>query len=285
MLTIKPVVIMGATGTGKTKLSIDVCKLISGEVVNADKMQIYPGLDIATNKVHLKDGCGIPHHLIGAILAITDDFSVSFFRSIATITTKSIVRRGHVPVLVGGSNSLIHGFLGVTLVDHFDPSLVDPFANARYRPTLRFQSCLLWLHAHELVLKEYLNHRVDDMVDAGLVEELKEFFDSMAIRKLAEHTRLARAIGVLELSEYFAGRKRLCVSIDEMKANTHALAKAQTAKIQHIVDVWGWPVCSLDATETIRAHLTGSNDTVKAIAWERDVSGPALTTINEFLDS
>ncbi|XP_062182051.1 adenylate isopentenyltransferase-like [Phragmites australis] len=281
MLTIKPVVIMGATGTGKTKLSIDVCKVISGEVVNADKMQIYHGLDIATNKVHLKDGCGIPHHLIRAIFAITDDFSVSFFRSIATITTKSIVRRGHVPILVGGSNSLIHGFL----VDHFDPSLVDPFAIARYRPTLRFQSCLLWLHAHELVLKEYLNRRVHDMVDVGLVEELKEFFDSMSIRKLAEHTGLARVIGVSELSEYFAGRKRLCVCIDEMKANTHALANAQTAKIQHIADVWGWPVCFLDATETIRAHLTGSNDTAKAIAWEHDVSGPALTTINKFLDS
>ncbi|XP_062178604.1 adenylate isopentenyltransferase-like [Phragmites australis] len=240
MLTIKPV---GAMGTGKTKLSIDVCKVISGEVVNADKIQIYPGLDITTNK--------------------------------------SIVRRGHVPILVGGSNSLIYGFL----VDHFDPSLVDPFAIARYQPTLRFQSCLMWLHAHELVLKEYLNRRVDDMVDAGLVEELKEFFDSMSICKLAEHTGLARAIDVSELSEYFAGRKRLCVCIDEMKANTHALAKAQTAKIQHIADAWGWPVCSLDATETIRAHLTGSNDTAKAIAWERDVSGPTLTTINEFLDS
>ncbi|XP_062217748.1 adenylate isopentenyltransferase-like [Phragmites australis] len=281
MLTIKPVVIMGATGTGKMKLSIDASKVISGEVVNADKMQIYAGLDIATNKVHLNDQYGIPHHLLGAILAITDNFPVSFFQSIATITTKSIVRHGRVPVLIGGSNSPIHGFLA----DHFDPSLVDPFAITRYRPTLWFQSCLLWLHAHEFVLKEYLNHRVDDMVNVDLVEELKDFFDSMSIRKLAKHTGLAKAIGVSELSEYFAGRKRLCVSIDKMKTNTHALAKAQTAKIQHITDVWGWPVCSLDATETICAHVTGSNYTAKAIAWERDVSGPALTTINEFLNS
>jgi adenylate isopentenyltransferase (cytokinin synthase) len=55
MLSIKPVVIMGATGTGKTELSIDISKVIGGEVVNADKMQIYAGLDIATNKIQPSD--------------------------------------------------------------------------------------------------------------------------------------------------------------------------------------------------------------------------------------
>lgn len=121
MLSIKPVVIMGATGTGKTKLSIDVSKVISGEVVNTDKMQIYSGLDITTNKLCLNDRHGIPHHLIGAISAITDDVSIPLFRSAATKITESIVRRGHIPVLVGGSNSLIHGFL----VDKLDASLID----------------------------------------------------------------------------------------------------------------------------------------------------------------
>ena len=254
---------MGATGTGKTKLSIDVSKAIGGEVVNADKMQLYAGLDITTNKICVNDRCGIPHHLISAISAINDDFSPCFFRSIATTTMKSIVRRGHIPVMVGGSNSLIHGFL----VDYLDASLMDPFAIESYQPTLRFQSCLMWIQCHESVLKEYLNHRVDDMVDAGLVKEVKEYLDSTSIHKLARHTGLARAIGVRELREYFAGCKRLCDSINEIKANTQALAKAQTAKIQHIADVWGWPVCSLDATKTIHAHLTGLNHTAKAIAW------------------
>ncbi|CAN6299562.1 unnamed protein product [Urochloa humidicola] len=278
MLSIKPVVIMGATGTGKTKLSIDVCKKIGGEVVNADKMQVYDGLDITTNKIRLDDQCGIPHHLIGAISEINDDFSVPFFRSVATTTAESIVRRGNIPVLVGGSNSLIHGFLA----DDLDASLVNPFAIVSYQPTLRFKSCLLWIQCHELVLKEYLSRRVDNMIEAGLLKELKEYYDHMSIHDFARHTGLARAIGVSELREYFAGRKRLSDSINEMKANTQAVAEVQTAKIRHIADAWGWPVYSFDATETIHAHLMESNHTAKQISWERDVRDPAIATVNEF---
>ena len=91
---------MGATGTGKTKLSIDISKVIGGEVINADKMQIYAGLDITTNKIRPNDQGGIPHHLIGVISSIADDVSVPSFRSIATTTAESIARRGRVPVLV-----------------------------------------------------------------------------------------------------------------------------------------------------------------------------------------
>ena len=121
------------------------------------------------------------------------------------------------------------------------------------------------------------------MVDAGLVKELKEYFDSVSIHESVGYSGLARAIGVPELREYFAGCKSLCDSIKEMKSNTQALAEVQITKIRHIVDIWGWPVYSLDATETIRSHITGSNHTATTIAWECDVRRPALTIINEFL--
>jgi adenylate isopentenyltransferase (cytokinin synthase) len=119
MLSIKPVVIMGATGTGKTELSIDISKVIGGEVVNADKMQIYAGLDIATNKIQPSDQGDIPHHLFGVISSIAHDLSVPSFRSMATSTAKSITRLGRVPVLVCGSTLFMHGFL----INHLDPSL------------------------------------------------------------------------------------------------------------------------------------------------------------------
>ena len=153
----------------------------------------------------------------------------------ATSTVESIARWGRVPVLVGGSNSFMHGFL----VDQLDPSLGNPFTIPRYKPNLRFASCLLWLHAHKLVLNEYLSRRIDDMVRAGLIKELKEYFNTTSIQKTPKHTGLDKAIGVPELREYFLGRTSLSNSIYEMKANTKALAKAQTEKIRHIVSVWG----------------------------------------------
>lgn len=279
MLANKLVVIMGATGTGKTKLSIDVARVIGGEVINADKMQIYAGLDVATNKVSIHDRCGIPHHLIGVIPATTHDFPVSFFRSVATATANSIARRGRMPVVVGGSNSLIHGLL----VDYFDSSLANPFILPNYWPSLRFQCCLLWIHADELVLEEYLNRRVDNMVDAGLVKELKDYFDASGSH--VQQTGLGKAIGVQEFGKYFMGLKSYCDAIAELRDNTHGLAKAQTAKIRHMVDVWGWPICSLDATETIRAHINGSCHVVQDTAWHRDVSTPAFNSISEFCNT
>jgi adenylate isopentenyltransferase (cytokinin synthase) len=261
MLANKFVVIMGATGTGKTKLSIDVAKVIGGEVINADKMQIFAGLDITTNKVSI-------HHLIGTIRATTHDFPVSLFRSLATTTANSIASRNHMPVVVGGSNSLIHGLLA----DYFDSSLANPFVLANYWPSLRFQCCFLCIHANELVLNEYLNHRVDGMVDAGLVKELKDYFD--ASNNFVQQTGLGKAIGVQELGKYFMAHQSYYDAIEEMKEN---------AKIHQMVDVWGWPIFSLDATETIQAHMNGSEHMAEAKAWQHDVSGPALNAISEFL--
>nr|TKW21267.1 hypothetical protein SEVIR_4G170500v2 [Setaria viridis] len=173
----------------------------------------------------------------------------------------------------------IHGLL----VDYFDSSLAYPFALANYWPSLRFQCCFLRIHANELVLNEYLNHRVDEMVDAGLFKELKDYFDASS--NFVQQTGLGKAIGVKELGKYFMGHQSYCDAIDKMKDNTQALAKAQNAKIHHMVDVRGWPIFSLDATETIRAHINGSYQMAEAKAWQRDVSGPALNAISEFCNN
>jgi tRNA A37 N6-isopentenylltransferase MiaA len=79
-------VIMGATDIGSTKLPIDISKVIGGEVIIVDKMQMYIGLDIATNKIRLKDQGGIPRHLTRVIPLIVDDLSVSSFLTISTTT-------------------------------------------------------------------------------------------------------------------------------------------------------------------------------------------------------
>nr|ADD60672.1 putative adenylate isopentyneyl transferase protein [Oryza meyeriana var. granulata] len=254
------VVIVGATESGKTKLSIDIAKAIGGEVVNADKMQMYDGLDITTNKVPLEDRRGIPYHLIGSIPSFAGDFPVSVFRSSTSIIANSIASRAHVPVVVGGSNSLIHGLV----VDKFDDSPMDPFGHSQlsYRPTLRYECYFLWVHVNKVVLNGYLVHQVDNMVVVGLDEEVRKYFDKMFVDGHVPYVGLGKATGVPELIEYFTRRNSHVEVINEMKINTQILAQVQLAKINRMFDVWKWPVCALDCTKTIRAYLDGSSKDV-----------------------
>lgn len=98
---------VGATGTGKSALSLDLAQglLAAGhpaEVVNADAMQLYRGMDVGTAKVPEADRRGIPHHLLD-VLDPTDEASVAAYQAQARAAIEGIESRGAVPILVGGS--------------------------------------------------------------------------------------------------------------------------------------------------------------------------------------
>jgi tRNA dimethylallyltransferase len=101
------IVVVGPTGTGKTDLSLAVAERIrdaggSAEIVNADAMQLYRGMDIGTAKLLPGEWRGIPHHLID-VLDVTDEATVARYQPRARSVIREITERGAVPILVGGS--------------------------------------------------------------------------------------------------------------------------------------------------------------------------------------
>ncbi|EEI26449.1 tRNA (adenosine(37)-N6)-dimethylallyltransferase MiaA [Corynebacterium glucuronolyticum] len=101
-MSCEPVAIVGPTASGKSDLSLDVCELVGGEVVNMDSMQLYRGMDIGTAKVPVEERRGIAHHLLD-IWDVTQEASVQRYQYVAEETINELRGRGVRPVLVGGS--------------------------------------------------------------------------------------------------------------------------------------------------------------------------------------
>ena len=106
----KLIVICGATATGKSDLAVSVAKEINAEVINADSMQLYKGMDIGTAKLSLAERKGVAHHLID-ILEIKDDANVAWYQSIARSKIDELITAGKSVVVVGGTGLYIKAIL------------------------------------------------------------------------------------------------------------------------------------------------------------------------------
>lgn len=102
--------ILGATATGKSELSLSIASRLNGEVVSADSMQIYRGLDIGTAKICKDQMQGIAHHMLD-IIDPADSFSVAQYCTMAQACIEDIIRRCKTPVLVGGTGLYIDSLL------------------------------------------------------------------------------------------------------------------------------------------------------------------------------
>ncbi len=106
----RPLAIVGPTGTGKSQLALDVAERLGGEIVNADAMQFYRGMDIGTAKLPVAQRRGIPHHQLD-VLDVTETATVARYQQAAAADIEAIAARGKVPVLVGGSMLYIQSLL------------------------------------------------------------------------------------------------------------------------------------------------------------------------------
>lgn len=100
--TPRVLVLTGPTAVGKTQLSLALAERLDGEVVSADSVQVYKGLDIGSDKITVSERRGVPHHLLD-ILPADAEFSAGFFYDAARAAIQDIVQRGKFPIVVGGT--------------------------------------------------------------------------------------------------------------------------------------------------------------------------------------
>jgi tRNA dimethylallyltransferase len=117
-----PVAVVGPTATGKTALAVELALALGGEVVNADALQLYRGMDIGTAKATEAERRGVPHHLLD-VLDVTQTASVAAYQRDARATIERLLAAGRVPVLAGGSGLYVQAVLDDLRFPGTDPAV------------------------------------------------------------------------------------------------------------------------------------------------------------------
>ena len=150
----KVLVICGATASGKTALSLACAKAFNGEIISADSMLVYKGLDIGTAKPSVDEREGIPHHLIDVVSPM-ESFSVSDYEAVALPIVERLLSEGKTPIICGGTGFYINSIL-----------YKSQFGNVGANEELRAK--------YEELAKEYGNEYVHDILKQKDPESAKK---------------------------------------------------------------------------------------------------------------
>ena len=269
------VVVAGPTASGKTACAVELCRLIDGEVVSADSMQIYRGMDVLSAMPTEAEMRGVPHHMLG-VADPSEKYSAATYRGQANAVIAQIRARGNQPVVCGGtglyidaltrpmsfserSDERLHAEL-MAMADepggrrrlHEMLAKVDPESAARLHENdvrrvaraleiFRLTGVTQTKHARRDALREgdydetlfaldwprealyrRIDQRVDNMLAAGLVEEVR--------RLMADEERYptaAQAIGYKEIAAALLGRTSMDEAVARVKQATRNFAKRQ----------------------------------------------------------
>lgn len=270
------VVLTGPTAAGKTNLSIQLAKAIQGEIISADSMQVYRGMDIGTAKIKPEEMQGVPHHLID-ICDPTEDYNVVRFATEAKRLIREITSRGHIPILVGGTGFYIQAVLydidftenneqdgireeleafaaekgaealheRLKQLDFEAAQAIHPNNVKRVIRAIEFamqtggkisahneeqrakqsayNSAYFVLSMERSVLYERIEKRIDQMMEEGLLSEVKGFYD----RGFKEGMVSMQGLGYKEFFPYFRGEATLEDAVYCLKRDTRHFAKRQ----------------------------------------------------------
>lgn len=261
------IVIIGPTGVGKTKLSLSLAKKYNAEIINADAMQVYKEMNIGTAKV--SDTLDIPHHLL-SIKSVTDSYSVFEYQKDGRRILDDLLKQNKNVIVVGGTGLYIKALLydyrfsdeeiheeydnltNEELLEEikvFEDTSVHVNNRKRLIRTLnrlknnRTVSNLgdkllydnvyfIGLTTDRKILYDRINYRVDEMIEEGLIEEVKSLYE-----KNINSIPINTAIGYKELYKYFDGDISLEEAKELIKRNSRRYAKRQYTWINNKMDV------------------------------------------------
>ena len=262
------IVIVGPTGVGKTKLSIELAKKLDAEIINGDSVAIYKNLDIGSAKPTAEEREDIPHHLID-IKTVEEDYSVFDYQKDVRKLINEITSRNKRVIIVGGTGLYIKSALydydfdeGTTYNEYNDLSNeeilnkikeyteeVDVHVNNRKRlirllnkyennetithnkDNLLYPTKVIGLTTDRDYLYERINNRVDKMINTGLLEEIK----SLKPYYLSSRV-LNTGIGYKEFYSHLYENKSLEETINEIKQDSRRYAKRQYTFFKHQFD-------------------------------------------------
>ena len=275
-------VVAGPTGVGKTKISILLAKKLDAEIINADSMQVYKGMNIGTAKITEEEKDGIKHHLFN--ICNTDyDYSIYDYQKDCRKAIEDILSRGKKVILVGGSGLYIRAALyDYKLNDestHNDYSIysndelydmvlnidkdcpihknnrkrLERFLDKYYSNDLNnmksdklYDFTMIGLTTDRDKLYEVINNRVDSMIDSGLIDEVKSFYDKKDYSKA-----INTAIGYKELYPYFDGDITLDEAVNNIKLNSRRFAKRQYTFFNNQFDMKWFNINYEDINKTL----------------------------------
>lgn len=271
----KIITIVGPTASGKTRLGVDLALALNGEVVSADSMQVYRRMDIGTAKPTAEERRGVPHHMLD-VADPEESYSVARYVREAAPVVDDILRRGRLPIVVGGTglyvDSLVSGrdfavFRGETRarlqarvrsegiaallaeLKQIDPeaaqklhlsdekrilralevwyetgrTITEHNRETRAQPP-RYQALTIALSfADRARLRARIHQRVDAMLEAGLLEEVRALLESGVNRNCTS----LQAIGYKELVDALTGGGSVAEAVDRVKLRSGQYAKRQ----------------------------------------------------------
>ena len=282
---VKIIAVVGPTAVGKTALGIELAKRFNGEIISGDSQQVYRHLDIGTAKATLEEQAEAPHHLIdvrevdeaysaydfvkeasAAIEDITSRGKLPIIVGGTGLYLQSLLEGYHLGGQVNQEEVLayrqeLEQLADAVLFDKIAEQDIEiPELNRRRairalelatfgqdleNKETPYDALLIGLNDDRQVLYERINHRVDVMVEKGILDEAKWLYDNH------RDVQAARAIGYKELFPYFAGQASLEESVDKLKQNTRRFAKRQLTWFRNRMSVSFYMVSESDVKKQI----------------------------------